>query len=94
MLVTNLNATTATFNGNVVTDNGSTIIERGVVMDPAKIQPLCNKITTSGTTGSLSECNWSNSSHTYYYRAYAINAHGTSYGDNIQVRTLPGDPMS
>jgi len=92
--VTNLEATTATFNGNVVTDNGSAITERGVVYSLNSSPTTSdNKVTTSGTTGALSvNITGLSAATTYYYRAYAINAHGTSYGGNIQIKTLPGDP--
>lgn len=92
--VTNLEATTATFNGTVVTDNGSAITERGVAYGPSSNPTTSgNKIVASGTTGSFSvNATGLTPATTYYYRAYAINAYGTSYGGNIQIRTRPGNP--
>ncbi len=83
--VTNINSTTATGNGTVVSDGGSTITERGVCWNTSPNPTTANsKASTSGTTGVFSVSMTGLSSTTLYYvRAYAINANGTVYGDNV-----------
>ncbi len=79
--------------GNVTSDGGSPISERGVVYaittDPTTND---NKIN-SGTTGTGSfVVNISSllANTTYYVRAYAINANGTAYGNVVQFTTTGG----
>lgn len=83
--VTNVGPTTATGNGTVVSDGGSTITERGVCWS-ASANPTTsdNKASTSGTTGSYNVSMTGLSNLTLYHvRAYAINANGTSYGGDV-----------
>ncbi|HET9412139.1 MAG TPA: hypothetical protein VFO38_04810 [Candidatus Saccharimonadales bacterium] len=86
--VTELTVTTATGNGTVVADGGETITERGVCWSTS-LNPTTSdsKATSAGTTGSYSVSITGLSNGTLYYaRAYAINANGTSYGDNVTFR--------
>jgi sugar lactone lactonase YvrE len=84
-------ATTATIGGDVVSDNGSSITERGVVysttVNPPTIDDL--KLTVAGTTGNFSAVlTGLPMSTAYFVRAYAINAEGTAYGDVVSFTTL------
>jgi hypothetical protein len=69
--------------GNVSSDGGATVTERGVVYSPSNGTPTTgdSKQTTTGTTGAMSVAVTGLSPGTLYYvRAYAINSQGTSYG--------------
>ena len=88
--VTNIAGINATGNGNVMSDGGSAITERGVVWN-ASIDPTTSnsKASTSGTTGAFTASISGLTKNTQYYvRAYAINNAGTSYGDNVNFTTL------
>lgn len=83
--VTNLTATTATGNGTVVSDGGSTITERGVCWSTS-LNPTTSdsKATSAGTTGSYNVSITGLTNGTLYHaRAYAINSVGTSYGSDV-----------
>ncbi len=73
----------ATGNGNVTSDGGSPITERGFVLSTS-LNPTTadTKYVGSGTTGAYTTPAMTglSSGTTYHYRAYAINAIGTSYG--------------
>ena len=70
-----------------VTDDGSSsILERGFVYSTSTEPDLADTVAVvSGTTGSYSAQSSALTSGTYYVRAYAINASGTSYGSEISV---------
>jgi RHS repeat-associated protein len=78
-----------TGNGNVMADGGSAITERGVVWSPVVFPTIADsKITVAGTTGLYSATITGLTGSTlYHYRAYAINAIGTSYGADIAFTT-------
>lgn len=83
--VTDITTTTATGNGNVTSDGGSAITERGLVWaTTANPTTAGNKVTAEGTTGDFSASLTSLTPGTLYYvRAYATNAIGTSYGNEV-----------
>ena len=84
--------TTAVAGGNVTSDGGASVSERGVVYslsaNPA-ITDLSSTIVRSGNGTGAFTCNLSNlqAGTTYYVRAYAINSKGTAYGDEISFST-------
>lgn len=82
--------TTATGNGTVVNIGGSSLTERGVVVSTS-INPTIadSKFVASGTTtGAFTASITGLSPSTVYYcRAYATNAIGTAYGDNVSFTT-------
>ena len=88
---TNITATSATFDGNVINEGTPAYIERGVVYcthtNPTVAN--CTKIVSTGTgIGSFSaDANVLRSNTTYYARTYAINADGTFYGNEINFTT-------
>ena len=87
--VTDVSYTSATVGGNVTSDGGSTVTERGVVYSTSQNPMTSNAKKTSGSgTGSFS-VNLSDLSEgtTYYARAYAINSKGTSYGEQVSFTT-------
>lgn len=93
LAVTNITTTSAETGGNIISDGGTAITERGIVYSTSSNPTTANsKIVDVGTgTGSFSVTMSSLSPTTLYYvRAYAINGGGTSttYGDNVRVNTL------
>lgn len=94
--VTNITEATATGNGNVTSDGGSTITERGTVISTsANPTTADHKDTASGTTGAFTTSITGLSKNTtYHVRAYAINSAGTSYGADVSFTTLTDPTIS
>ena len=88
--VSSIGATTATGNGNVTSDGGSAITERGVCWKTSTGPTTSDSTaTSSGTTGAYTPSMTSLLSNTLYYvKAYAINAVGTSYGSEVTFTSL------
>jgi hypothetical protein len=90
----NVTQTTADVSGNVITDNGSNIIERGICYGTTNNPTISGlkKIFPEQDNYSLGfyTCTLDNllPSTTYYARAYATNSYGTAYGENISFTTL------
>lgn len=82
--------TTATGNGNVTSDGGATITQRGVCWNTTGTPTTSDSTATSaGTTGAFTASMTGLSPNTLYYvRAYAINSVGTSYGSQVTFTTL------
>jgi hypothetical protein len=85
----NISKTSVTSGGNITNDNGLAITARGVCWSISSSPTTANsKTIESGTTGSFtSNITGLNANTVYYLRAYAINAGGTNYGDQVSVRT-------
>ncbi|GDY22183.1 hypothetical protein LBMAG56_35300 [Verrucomicrobiota bacterium] len=92
-------ATTADLPGNVTSDGGAMVIERGIVLakksdndNPQLGGTLVTKGTTSGTTGGFTVGVTGLSPDTLYgFRAYASNSVGVAYSDVQFFVTLPPD---
>lgn len=83
--VSGITPTTADLYGNVTSDNGATVSERGFVYatttDPIIGGGGVTKQTVSGTIGNyVYNATGLSALTTYYVKAYAINSAGTSYG--------------
>ncbi len=83
----NITATSADARGSVTDDGGGTVSERGVVYNTTGTTPTIGEAgntkaqaASGGTGGFTVSLSSLSSSTTYYYRAYAINEAGTSYG--------------
>jgi len=78
-------STTATGGGNVTADGGSTVTSRGVCWSTTTGPTIESSKTTNSTgTGTFTSSMTSlTAGITYYVRAYATNAMGTSYGSEI-----------
>ena len=87
--VTDVATTTATGNGNVTTDGGETVTERGVCWSTTTAPTTADSTATSaGTTGAFTPAITGLTAETLYYvRAYAINSEGTSYGSEVTFTT-------
>lgn len=88
--ITAITQVTATGGGDVVSDGGSEVTDRGICWSVSQNPTLSdNQIPagkgtgkfTAGITGLTPET-------TYYVRAYAVNAAGTAYGDPVRFSTL------
>lgn len=88
--VTNISTTTATGNGQVITDQGNTITERGFVWATTPSPTTSNgKVIVSGTLGVYSGTLTPLLTNTLYYvRSYFINTAGTTYGNQVSFTTL------
>ncbi len=87
---TNITQTTADLAGNVSSDNGFAITERGFVYSTSATPTTADtKGTVTGTTGAMSKTIESLTNSTlYHFRAYAINELGTGYGADVSFITL------
>ena len=90
--VTNILYTTATAGGNVTSDGGTEVTERGICWGTSHNPDLSNGFShlaaSSAGTGSFT-CSLTglNPNTKYYVRAYATNSKGTSYGDEKDFTT-------
>jgi len=85
-----ITTTSATSGGTITNDGGATITARGICWSTSTKPTIANSKSTSiGTIGSFT-INFSNlnTGTTYYLRAYATNATGTTYGNEINFSTL------
>ena len=87
--VTQITETTAVAGGNVTSDGGASVTERGVVYSINQNPTIAdNKILNGSGTGSFT-CNLTGlqPNTTYYVRAYAVNSKGTAYGEEVTFIT-------
>ena len=86
-----ISSITATSGGNISSDGGESVTERGVVWStsPNPIFSLSTKTTNGTGTGSfVSNLGGLSPNTTYYVRAYANNSVGTGYGNQQSFRTV------
>jgi len=87
---------TASSGGNVTSDGGASVTARGVVWNRTgtpTIASYLGKTTDGSGTGSFTSSLTSLQVTTkYYYRAYATNSVGTSYGSESNFTTLAIEP--
>jgi len=82
--------TTANGGGNVTSDGGAPVTARGICWSTSANPTLSNSFTVDGNgTGSFnsSMTGLLPNATTYYVRAYATNAYGTVYGNQITFQT-------
>lgn len=83
VLTSNVSSSSLTISasGTVSSDGGSAVTERGFVYATTTDPTItASKLVVSGTTGSMNVQSSALTSGTYYVRAFATNATGTSYG--------------
>lgn len=93
--VSSITSAGAVSGGNVTADGGSTVTARGVCWSTSTGPTISNSKTTDGSgTGSFSSSiTGLSENQTYYVRAYATNAKGTAYGNELQFTTaISGGP--
>jgi hypothetical protein len=94
-----ITSNTATLGGDVTSEGASTVTERGVVYSTTDTNPTIGagdviKDANGSGVGSFNEIISSlSSTTTYYFRAYAINASGTSYGSTLNFTTPAALPI-
>ena len=80
---------TVTSGGNVTSDGGSAVTARGVCYGTTPYPDLSSAhhhtANGSGTGTYGSTFNMANGGSTYYIRAYATNAYGTAYGEQMTI---------
>ena len=86
---TNITSTTASAGGNITSAGGGTITARGICWGTAPNPTIAGNKTTNGTdigtfTGNITGLT---DGTTYYYRAYATNSTGTTYGQEFSFIT-------
>ena len=90
-----LTQTTATTGGNVTTNGGSTLLEKGICWSTSANPTILDTKVVNGTTttGSYTAAIAGLvASTTYYIRAYATNSVGTAYGTQVSFTTLITPP--
>jgi hypothetical protein len=79
---TSVATTTATLNGNVTSDGGASVTDRGFYY--SMTYPPATQVTSGSWTGTYTtSLTGLNIGQTYYYRAYATNSAGESLGDIV-----------
>ena len=72
--------------GSVSSDGGASVTERGFVYGTSSNPTTSDtKLVVSGTTGSMAGSTPALASGTYFFRAFATNSTGTSYGENLSA---------
>ena len=86
---TNISYTSATVGGNVTDDGGLEVTERGIVYDISQNPTTSNTKVINGSGLGEFTCYLTDLQEgtTYYARAYAINAKGTAYGEEVTFTT-------
>jgi len=88
--ISNLTNNSAQSGGSISTDNGSAITVKGVVWSTSPNPTILLSTKTSNGTGTgnfTSNLTSLSPSTTYYVKAYATNAAGTGYGDQVILTT-------
>lgn len=88
--ISNITDNSATCGGNVVSDGGASVTERGVVWSTSPnpdISLSTKTVDGSGTGNFVSQITGLSSKTTYYVRAYATNSKGTTYGNEVSFTT-------
>ncbi|MEK7719983.1 MAG: fibrobacter succinogenes major paralogous domain-containing protein [Bacteroidota bacterium] len=81
--------TSAVSGGDVTSDGGATVTERGVCWNTTTSPTIANNKSSDGTGTGVFTSNLSNLSPgiTYYVKAYATNSKGTGYGSEFTFTT-------
>ena len=87
--VTNITETSASCGGNVTSNGGSEVTERGVCWSISQEPTVDNNHATSGSGNGEFNCSITDLSPntTYYVRAYAKNSFGIGYGEQKTFKT-------
>ncbi|MBN2632724.1 MAG: fibrobacter succinogenes major paralogous domain-containing protein [Bacteroidales bacterium] len=90
--VSSLTSTSATCGGNITFNGGAYVTERGVCWSTSPNPTIADGRTVDGEgSGSfISEMDGLQPNETYYVRAYAINAIGITYANDLTFKTYTG----
>ena len=85
-VISSVTSTTAIGGGNITSDGGASITARGVCWSTSANPTIANSKISQGTGTGTFTCSITGltPATTYYYRAFATNSVGTSYGE-IQI---------
>ena len=92
--VTDITQTTATSGGDVASDGGATVTERGMCWSTSPNPTIAGSHTAdgSGTGTFISDLTGLTPNTPYYVKAYATNSAGTGYGNEVTFTT--GQPFT
>ncbi|MBN1198383.1 MAG: hypothetical protein JXA23_03450 [Bacteroidales bacterium] len=92
--VTNITQSSATCGGNITSDGGFTVTERGVVYNTHVNPTIADPKTVDGKGAGSFTSDLQNllAETDYYVRAYATNSQGTAYGSTMCFTTTGGGP--
>lgn len=88
---------TATLGGNITSDGGSPILERGTVWKTASGVTISDNKLAEGTTSTgvfTTNCTGFPSKTLIYYKAYATNAINTTFSDESSFFTIADEPTT
>ena len=87
--VTSITASTALSGGDITSDGGSAITEKGICWGTSINPTIANNKTINGSGSNSFTSNITGliAKATYFVRAYATNSFGTEYGDNVSFST-------
>ena len=87
---TNITMVSAKVEGNVTNDGGSFVTQRGICYSRFQGPTVSDSVRYAGTGIGRFVCELTNLTNatTYYIRAFATNSEGTSYGDEMTIRTV------
>ncbi len=93
--ITSITAQDALGSGNITSDGGGAIISRGLCWSTQQNPTLSNPNVTGGTSTGTFNLTMNNltPSTTYYVKAFAANAAGTSYGNQITFTTIADEQL-
>lgn len=92
--VSSVTTTSATCNGEVLSDGDRQVTERGICFGTSPYPTTTNTHITNGSGTGKFSCALTQlaAGATYHFRAYAINSAGTSYGEDVTFTTLSTTP--
>ena len=87
--ISNISENSAITGGNISSDGGSNITQRGIVWNLNPNPTTADNIVNSGTGIGVFNTNLTGlaANTTYYLRAFAINSAGTAYGNELSFTT-------
>jgi len=92
--ITGVTVTSMTLNGNVTSDGGGTVTQRGFYFGTSSNITSNPKYSSGSGTGAFSLNRGVSASTTYYCAAYAINAAGESRGATTSATSQAAVPVS
>ncbi len=91
-IVSSISTTTAVSGGTITSDGGGSITERGICWSVNQTPTTADATATgAGTTSFTNNLSSLLMGTTYYVRAYAVNAAGTAYGNQVVFNTKLAD---
>lgn len=89
--ISSINVYSAISGGNITSDGGSPISERGICYNTTSNPTTSNSKILSGTGKGTFTSNLTGliQNTSYYVRAYAVNIVGTAYGEILNFKTIP-----